>query len=411
MPTLTRNDGTQFVTHAYRASLTDVKKTSLRKQVCKIAEQQGSFVRLFKKETGQHTAVFSREPGYLLGESIKHYFHQTQNLIFCEAMPNSADVLVVVVRAGNVYLDALIATENLHSKLTPLITEHDSFQVITSGDVPLKESITAHGFCLPTELVISFEILEDSLFPRLPTLKSLQLLPMPLALKAEQLTTRRIPFITLAVIMVCGIISWWALTLSQQASPQSHIHSVADPYRAYNQALSTPAPEKQLNELVAVIQTLYTISGWQPTRIVYHNAQYDINVTSNNGSLETLNAWAKENHFGYELTAQAAILTKQSALTSRPAPTSIYQHQHVLDLLIDQLDILLLGKHIRLQQTTAHGLLKETTVTITLQDVSSPLLIIIGQTIKDLPLTMNKISLTITPDAINGTINLSVWGK
>ncbi|WP_423063114.1 hypothetical protein [Candidiatus Paracoxiella cheracis] len=401
MTTLTRNDGTQFVVQAYRKLLTNTKKTILSQHVRKIAEQQGQLIRLFKKEpSGYYEAVFSHEPGYLLGESVKHYFNQAQNLVFCEALPNSTDVLVVIIRAGVICLDALIATENLHQKLATFTAEHHPFQIITSGNVPLKEKTAAGGFSLPADLVASFETLEDPLFPRLPTLASFQLLPLAVALKSEHLTSHLTSISMLGVIVVIGFLCWWILSPTKLV-----IHTRAE------QVLPYPAPEKQLDELVQTIQILYGLPGWKASTITFYNNDYKITVESNGGNLEALNTWAKRNHFGYQLTAHGAVLIKHSTLKNHFAPTSIYPNQQVLELIIDQLNELLLGNHVTLERTIKRGDIKETILSINLQNKSTLLLSIIGAQLKNLPITINKISLITQEDSINGTVNISVWGK
>ena len=110
MSTLVRSDGTQFVMQAYRELLSAKKKSQIIQEIRFLAEQQG-----------QYEAVFSTEPGYWLGESIWHYFNQPKNLIYCEALPDSAQVLTVVIQQGSVYIDSQMLASSLQLELLPLM--------------------------------------------------------------------------------------------------------------------------------------------------------------------------------------------------------------------------------------------------------------------------------------------------
>lgn len=408
MSILTREDGVQFVMQAYRELLTYKKKSVVSQRVRSIAEQQGQFVRILKKEAGQYEAVFSRDSGYLLGESVKHYFNEAQNLIFCESLSHGTDILVVVVRAGSVYLDALVPVKNLSYELTPLLTKEQTYQVVISGNVPLKEN----GLNLPAELFSSFETLDEPLFSRLPTLKNLQLLPLPLALKAEHLTRQPIPIVLFIILVLLLITGVWSFFPKQSAQEQPKIAQIqTNPYNAFYQALSTPAPDKQLTELASTITKLYTLPGWTATKVSFNGVQYQIAVLSDGGTLRGLNTWAKENQFDYHLTSKEAELTIKSTLHARRKPHAIYPSKPIINLLVDQLDILLQGKHIVLTKISQHGKAQETMMTIMLKGVAPQLLVMIGQELKGLPLAINDIHFTVTPGALNGTINLSVWGS
>lgn len=406
MSILTRDDGVQFVMQAYRELLTYKKKSLASQRTRDIAAQQGQFVRLFKKEAGQYEAVFSRDPGYLLGESVKHYFNEIQNLIFCESLSNTSDLLVVVIRTGSVYLDAIIPIKNLRHELLPLLTSPQGYQVITSGYVPLKEN----GLHFPKELLSALETLDEPLLSRLPTLRTLQLLPLPLALRTERLTHRTLPIATMAVLILMVVSGIWSLFPKPHATPPITTQAAIDPYDDYYRALSTPSPNQQLAELTQTINRLYALPGWTVTTIHFDGLQYQMTVSSEGGNLESLRTWAKQHEFHYLLTPDAAILTLFSQASKRTKPKVIYPSQDIVTLLIDKLDILLQGKHITLQKITQRGKAHETSMAILLKDASPQLLTFIGQALQDLPVAIHDAHFRITPGILNGIINLSVWG-
>ena len=150
-----------------------------------LVERHGHFVHILKRYTDHYKIAFSPQPGYLLGESIKHYFDWAQNLIFSERLPRRPELLLlVVIREGRVYLDRLIPANKVAAKLMSLLSDTQPYQVVTSGEVPIQQSShEKEVFVPPPDLVDSFEELNEPLFPRLPAISSLQLLPFSLVLK------------------------------------------------------------------------------------------------------------------------------------------------------------------------------------------------------------------------------------
>lgn len=419
MSTLKRDDGAEFVMQAYRELVSADKKTVVGQRVRLLAEQHGQFVRLFKKNYSEYEAAFSREPGYLLGESIKHYFGHIENLIFCEALPNSNDVLLVVIRSNNVYLDTMIASKNIRAELTPLLTELQTYQVIISGAVPiqqkepLKTKAANEIFYLPSDSVHSFESLDAPLFPRLPLVRSLQLLPLPLALKAERLTnhqTLSLTLIFLGAALLLGL-GFWVLTPTKTIPPQPITSSADALYQPYITALTTPSPTGQLEEVYNLITRLYGLPGWQAVRINFSAGQYRITVTSLGADFAALTDWAQHYQFGFQLTSNAALLTLTSSKPPRPRPQDIYPAQLIVTTLIDQLDNALHEKNITLSQSTIHGNITEMPLTINLTDASPQTLLLISAQLRQLPLSLTSMELNLKPGIINGTINISAWGK
>lgn len=174
---LTRSDGTPFVVRAYRQWLVRQKKVSIPQQIRAIAAKRGAFACLFKKESGLYEGVFAKNPGFLLGESIQHYFREIHNLLFLETLPQRNETLLIVLQSGHVYLDALLPSSQINAQLEALTKESFSYQVVTSTDTPVH---------LPPPLVRSMEILREPLFPRLPALSLLQLAPVADLLRAEK---------------------------------------------------------------------------------------------------------------------------------------------------------------------------------------------------------------------------------
>lgn len=413
MSTLVRSDGTQFVMQAYRELLSVTKRSQIVHEIRFLAEQQGQYTRLFKKGQNQYEAIFSTEPGYLLGESVWHYFGEPNNIIYCEALPDSAQILVVVVRSGSVYIDAQILGSSLQSELLPLMTGDFKYRIITSGNVPLRKAESFGTFRFPKDLIASFETLQVPLFPQLPALKSLQLQPLPLALKSEHLSfgfsTPLILLTTLALIFG----GWWALTPKEEGVSfrPPLIRTMVSPYAAYYRALTTPAPDRQLAEMVATITQLYLLPGWSATKLQFNGKRFHVALRSDGGKMSGITQWAKQRGYQFHLSSRGAEVIYQSRLTSRAKPTALYASTQVVTQLVDHMTQLLHHNAVSLGETRQRGDVRATRLTIHLDEVSPELLDLVGRELNHLPLALTSVDITIHSGLMNGIIQLSVWGK
>src|SRR5690349_14472679 len=105
MPYITREDGERFIIPSYRDVLSAKKPSLLRREVMLLSQNYGEYIALQRKNIQQYEVAFSNEPGYLLGESVWNYFKRPQDLIYCEAIPNTFEAILVIVKSGIVYLD------------------------------------------------------------------------------------------------------------------------------------------------------------------------------------------------------------------------------------------------------------------------------------------------------------------
>jgi hypothetical protein len=413
MSTLVRSDGTQFVMQAYRELLSAKKKSQLVQEIRMLAEQQGQYVRLFTRGQGQYEAIFSTDPGYLLGESIWHYFNETDNLIYCEALPDSAQVLVVVVRSGSVYIDSQILASNLQSELLPLMTGDLQYRIITSGNVPLRKAESFGTFRFPRDLIDSFEILDEPLFPRLPALMSLQLQPLPLALKTEHLN---LGFSTPAILILVAVLifgGWWFLTPQRDVAPlqAASLKKLTDPYFSYFQALSSPAPDQQLLEIRQRINALYFLPGWRATKLSLQHQSYQVNLIADGGEMSFLNQWANQRHYRFHLSSRQIELASRSSLKARGNPRFIYSSEQVVTRLVDKMNALLHQQSTSLGATYQRGDVQEMRLTIHLNSVSPDLLDLVSRQLKGLPIQLTSATFNLHSGLMSGTIQLSVWGR
>lgn len=406
MTILTRNDGIEFVMQAYREIIENGNKTALAQKVHALAEQHGRFVRLFKKEKHYYEGVFSNEAGYLLGESVKHYFYQAQNLIFCEALENENDLLLVVVRDGEVYLDAIVNKISLRQELRLLISDRYQYQIFAHGAVPMSDDPI-----LPPEKIISFENLTDPLLPRLPTLKNLQLIPVELALKTQcdSSTNQSLIYLMISLIALAGGFILYNINTALQKKQAQTV--LMDPYARFNTALESAEPHAQLIELMKTIELLYTIPGWQLQNIDFSNSHYRVQLKNNQGDLTQLTQWSNFNNFTYSQNANQTILSSLSHVQSRLPPKTISNEAALVEAITEPLRALLGAPAITIDSTYTSGAAKQTTVTLNITQATPKIIDIIGQILENQPVTIESANFDNKDLTINGKIQFSIWGN
>jgi hypothetical protein len=403
MATITRSDGLQFVVQAYRELLPMASRAHLIREIRTLADQQGSYCYLARKSTGEIEAVFAKETGYLLGESLWHFFEKPDNLIYVEALPENHQLLLIVIRKGSVYIDAKIASKDLQEELIPLMTGNEPYSIRVHGDVTLK---------FPDSLTSSFENLSKSVFNQLLANPDLSLRPLAFALKSPALGKNHVPILITGIIVV-GVFAGLSFFHSGRPVLVSvpHLAPAANPFAEYERALSTAEPSDQLAHFVEVIKDLYFIPGWRVSGLKMEGGEYQITLQSEGGNLESLLNWSKQKHFSLRMTGQAVILKRKIKLKKRPIPANIYSLNQVVSLLVDELDELLENKVVELGNSEAHGGAEATPMTINLNKTSPEIIDLLGRELENLPLELKSVDISFKDGLIDGSIQLFVWGR
>src|SRR3990167_80168 len=138
MPYITREDGERFIIPSYRDVLSVKKQSLLRREVLLLASNYGEYATLQRKNADQYEVAFSPDPGYLLGETVWHYFKRPRDLIYCEAIPNTAEAILVIVKGGSVYLEGSFPIDTIPEELVIFQTQQNNFEIYIHGNVPIS---------------------------------------------------------------------------------------------------------------------------------------------------------------------------------------------------------------------------------------------------------------------------------
>jgi hypothetical protein len=418
MSLLNRADGVQFVVQPYRERIAVSKRRTMVQRIRLLSEQHGQYVALSLLSEAAIEAVFSKESGYLLGESVWSYFNKSAYLIFCERLSKENNqVLVVVIRNNEVYLDMLIENDKLRAELLPLMTLQESYRVITYGEVALKQTEAPGCFVLPKNLVSSFEIAKEPVLKNLPILPTARLLTLTLALKSSLLGSRMTPtMIAVSTLVILAVIGW-IYVINPPVSQPVAINTTAaqeqvdNGYLDFYAAMHSPSPVQQINELVQTIQTVAALPGWPVDTVTYTGNQYQIALNRQGGALQWLTQWVKHQNYALNLAPAGAQLVAPSQLATRSRPKVLYPLSQITASLVDQLDTLFPEEMVNISDVRSLGQTKARTITVNFTNASPDTLILIGDTLGDnLPLEITAMNVSMNSGLLNGNVQLSVWG-
>lgn len=410
MPYITREDGEHFVIPSYRDVITAKQKAALKKEILLLSQSYGEYITLQRKGTSQYEVAFSPDPGYLLGESIWHFFKRPLDLIYCEAIPNTTEAILVIVKAGSVYLDGSFPLDSISEELIIFLTQQNNFEIYLYGDVPISQTPEEGKFSFEAASVRSFTVLDKPVFPTLPLVKAYQLQLVEQVLKSHGIgvfPTKQL----VSGLVILGLL-WMIYSYYSTKKPVVQPVAVkANPYQGYLTALESPAPDQEISTFIETLKLFATLPGWIPKQMNYANNSLTVSVISSGSKIENLYGWAKQNNAKIILRPEGIYINMMFSVPKRPIPTKIYGATDVVAAITDHLMNIYPGNHIKLDDFASKGVYTQIPLTITVTDVTPMIVDMIGKQLKDLPVVLQSINLTYDGGKLNGTILLETLGS
>ncbi|MEM1244300.1 MAG: hypothetical protein AAGG80_05705 [Pseudomonadota bacterium] len=408
MSIYTRSDKFNFILQPYREILKLKNPNLLKKEIRLLAKNNGAYIRLFKLSGQRYEVVFSRDPGQLLGESIWHYFHKPNYLIFCEALPNEKHFILVIVIDNRVLLDAKLTKAQLLEELQSISEIEKEFMVQLIGNVPIALNKDANQFQLKSSQIAKLSRLQDSVIERLLVDEKLQLLPLEQAIKWEKIGDFRklSAFIVffLLVLIGAGYYFW--------DEDDANIKvQIVDPYQLYKKNLMTPAPNLEINNIMNVLIKLNTLPGWTVTKLNFTRTNGFYNVRSVGGKVNYFYEWARANHLTTKFNTNGLQVNLPMKLMPRPLPDKIYDAEHTVTILVDKLMSILPGKALQISTIKRQNHFQEINIKIIFNEISPDVVKLIALQLQDMPVTFESMTAAQKNGMLAGSISLKVLGK
>lgn len=405
-------DKAHFVTPSYREVLAVSQQAQVKKNILELSERYGDNITLQKTTADKYEVTFSPDKGYLLGESVWQYLKSPPDLIYCEALPEPGQVLLVIVKNGSVHLDGSFPVESIADELVIFVTEQNQFEIYTYGEVPLSEVPEEGKFSFDLTSVKSFQHLDASAFEKLPKLDEYLLKPVQQVLIAQGIGV--IPLKPIILIIVFIGVLWLAWSyLSQPKEAVKETPQQVNPYDAYNTALATPQPTEAVGAFLQALQILTAPPAWSAGSITYANGLVTTTATSQGGKIQTLMDWGKAEDISVAINGNTVILTKALTLKSRPLPQYIYPIDQVLTELIDNLTTFIdsSGNTLQVGNPIHKSNYTQVTITIGFGNMSPAVLALLANQFDDLPIALQLINVTLTNGNMTGSMVLNVFGS
>ncbi len=409
MSYITRSDGEHFVIPSYRDVLSSERKSQLKKEIVALSQNYGEYITMQRKNALQYEIAFSPDTGYLLGESIWHHFKRPLDMIYCEAIPNTSEAILVIVKAGSVYLDGSFGLDNIPEELIVFLTQQNHFEIYTYGDVPLTEHPTEGKFSFEEKAVKSFTVLDKPAFSEVALLKQYRLQLVDAALKANGIGS--LPVKQLLTFVALGALAYFAWVHFTTPTPEQVQQAAADPYQPYYDALSQPAPAAQINAAIDQLMKCFSIPGWQVTGLTYANGVASFSVQSVGSTMQVLFEWANQHNAKIELTAEAINVTSRFNLPSEMPKKVIYPTAQIIGALVDRMKKVYPGNVLKLDVTASKSIYNDTPIKIAIDAATPAVIKMIANQLQGLPIVLQGMKMDVKDGVLNGSISIDVLGS
>lgn len=410
MPYITREDGVNFVIPSYRDVLIAKNKGALQKDMTALGQSYGEFATMQRKSPQQYEVAFSTDSGYLLGETVWHHFNRPVDMIYCEAVPNTSEAILVIVKGGSVYLDGSFPVESIPEELVIFLTQQNNFEIFIYGDVPISEKPTEGKFSFDEASIKSFKVLEQPVFASLPLLKSYQLQLIDALLKEHGIGVFPITKVV-TVLGFIGAIVFLIMLVSNHETAEQEVKIEPNPYQEYVDAMVSPQPDQVMRLFIEKLELLYSVPGWSISTIKYSGGSVEALMRSEGRSIESLIQWCSEHDATTNVQPVGFIVSTSIKSGTRPKPREIFPAKDILAILLDRLDHVYPGNNVSLEMGQTKGSFSTYIISINISGRSPSGLALIGDQFKGLPLVLEGISLSPVGGLLQGRITLKAMGK
>lgn len=415
MSIVTRSDGINFVLYTYRDIIFANKLSLLRQQIADLEKENGTYVRFFDLGGGEIEVIFSKDPGYLLAESVADYFTHSENIIFCEQLPDQESAILIVIKEGLVFLDTLLPTSLLVDEFISLATFKDlRFNIYVHGNLPIAAERSDEKFAFPNEMVSSFEYLDLPLIQRLTPKPNFMLLSIEKALSELSIGKSKIPLVWVGIIVciVVGIIIYHLIKPKTVVKPMPVAKPVvySDPYANYKAVLMSPAPTAMITQFDDKVRRFMTIPGWEINSVDLNRQTVLATLTQAGGSADILFAWLQHSGVELEVNMGKATLSVKIDSPNRQSQMKIYPIKDIVGLVYDRLKIMINTDQIQIGAAIKIDNFYKVPIQLNVNNVTPVIIDLIGKTLVDLPIVLDNLKFNINKGLMSGIISFTVLG-
>jgi hypothetical protein len=153
--------------------------------------------------------------------------------------------------------------------------------------------------------------------------------------------------------------------------------------------------------------------GWDMTSIHYTKKDgFKSYLLSSGNNISNLKQWAYLQHITIDIDNKGVSANMPNTVENRAKPEKIFKLQGVLGNIVDRINTLLPGNAIALQPIISYSQYKEVSFSITVEDVTPTLLLLLAEQFTQMPVAFDGAELTVSNNGfISGTLTLTALGN
>jgi hypothetical protein len=337
-------------------------------------------------------------------------------MIYCEAIPNTTEAILVIVKSGSVYLDGSFQIDSIPEELLIFKSQtNNNFSVFIHGNVPISQTEEEGKIAFDADAVKSFEVLSEPAFPTLPTVRTFQLQLLDVVLNAYGIGALPIKKIVIVVGSLLFVYFAYDYIASHKkvVIPTTFI-PVSNPYQAYTEQLASPDPAKLLHNLVPALNSLYSIVGWAPGKMTFtpgEPSKLRVGLLRAGGSVESVLAWGSQHGIKVEILTDGLYVNLVIPSSRRDAPKTITSLQSILSTMMDRMLYVMPSTPIQLTAINDRKVFSEADMTMVIPEATPVILDVISTYIAGMPLVLTKADFQINDGYLSGTLTFKALGN
>lgn len=384
-------------------------------KLSEITETHGEFLSLSKRTKYDGTltveVVANKNQGYLLGELVQEHYDD-ENLLYCEQVEADGTCVVVCICNGSVLIETVVSPGLVSDEIIiALITSGVRFKVVVAGSVFALDWVKHENTTLiPPDVIETSERKTQGFLVELasPSKKHLNQ-PLSAAVSSAKLQPFSLKTLFAAAAIILSAVVGFNFVNKEEVESVVPTGPV-DLYKSYRTALETPSPAGNVLASVHMLAIASVIPGWSVKEVGVSQTNTYAEMIPKGGSVADLENYAANNNMVVRRKGKSNFLYGRIATNKRNFHDVIFEMQDVTNHISDIVNVAYKGTFTPNEMVVQGKVLKRD-ASIQLKDAIFDDMTMFAESLADLPVVLNSVSIKPQDKTFEMSVNLVIYGE